>query len=397
MTDEQLTEINALYWTNEVSTKEIQEQFGLGSSLNRIIIPDTTGYACPNCGVGLRFRNRTDKSSEHLICLGCGHENRNKCRCDFCQRQRQERARQATEARQQQAIEDFKNLEQKYCKPEYVIRAISGLAQKEMEFLRSVVLHSRSDEPFDWGDICAEIGVSSERLFVKKLLDLKLLLEHPDRTLVPNSAVELELLVDRIQISGSQAMSTKEQRTFNEAAYHWQRVFGLSVLSVKDEETIKKLVTRYSLNWIKEAATITASKGIRYYTNYALAILRNWEKDGPPDHLSESEQYLQSDQPESDRSANSAVALVSQKEGESGQVNIMELRTFLVGSFNKEEFEILCYDLGFQYDDLRGESKEFKTHDFLHRLQLVGRLEKLFQHPEFKQRRNHNLVAPANR
>ena len=346
ITDELFAEINALYWANELSAKEIQERFGLGSSLNSIIIPIATNHSCPNCGVNLVFKNRTDKSSEHFICLGCGHANRSMCRCDFCQRQRQEQVRQAAEARQRQALEEFQKLEQKYCKPDYVIWAISGLVQKEADFLRCVILHSRSDKPFGWQDICAEIGVGSEKLFIKKLSSLKLLLEDPNGELVPNSAVKPELLINMAQSGGSQAVNLEAQRTFNEAAHHWQRMFRLDALSIKDEETVKKLITKYSLNWIKEAVNITASKGIRYYASYAAAILRNWDKDGPPDYLSESEQYLQSDQPISSEKSDEKAVATSQSERSSNQINIMELRAFLKGAFNKEEFEILCYDLG---------------------------------------------------
>ena len=196
--DEQLTELNLLYWESDSTIKVIQERLNLQKySSNRLlnfIIPKSTDEKCPNCLIELIYKNRSERKADEKICLGCGHQSRSWCRCAYCQKLEEQRRRQAEDARRQAAIEEFKKLQEQYCKQDYVEWAVTKLSRKEKIFLKSFIeVVQQSDEP-TWEEIRERAGVVSEKTYVEKLKKLKLLLVNLNQNLIINSALQLSML-----------------------------------------------------------------------------------------------------------------------------------------------------------------------------------------------------------
>lgn len=196
--DEQLTELNLLYWESDSTIKVIQERLNLQKySSNRLlnfIIPKSTDEKCPNCLIELIYKNRSERKADEKICLGCGHQSRSWCRCAYCQKLEEQRRSQAEDARRQAAIEEFKKLQEQYCKQDYVEWAVTKLSRKEKIFLKSFIeVVQQSDEP-TWEEIRERAGVVSEKTYLEKLKKLKLLLVNLNQNLIINSALQLSML-----------------------------------------------------------------------------------------------------------------------------------------------------------------------------------------------------------
>ena len=65
-------ELNRLYWDSDDSVGDIADRFDLSRrALYDVIEPQPTGYACPECGDELVFRNRTARDTGEAECLAC--------------------------------------------------------------------------------------------------------------------------------------------------------------------------------------------------------------------------------------------------------------------------------------------------------------------------------------
>ena len=49
LTRQQVAELSEFYWDTDVSTKELQDYFGLPRAVHRYINPLAAGEECPNC------------------------------------------------------------------------------------------------------------------------------------------------------------------------------------------------------------------------------------------------------------------------------------------------------------------------------------------------------------
>jgi hypothetical protein len=56
LTRQQVAELSEFYWDTDVSTKELQDYFGLPRAVHRYINPLAAGEECPNCSAVLYTR-----------------------------------------------------------------------------------------------------------------------------------------------------------------------------------------------------------------------------------------------------------------------------------------------------------------------------------------------------
>jgi tetratricopeptide (TPR) repeat protein len=101
--EESLAELNKIYWESDIAVKSIQEKFDVKrygySSIYSFVFPYLASEKCPNCFIDLVYKNRSAKASEDKICLGCGHQSRGWCACQYCKKIQEERKQQAERAR----------------------------------------------------------------------------------------------------------------------------------------------------------------------------------------------------------------------------------------------------------------------------------------------------------
>lgn len=198
MSDHKLTEINLLYWESEIAIKQIQEQVNLRfygcANLNKFIIPKSASERCPNCLIDLVYKSRSARNSDEKTCLGCGHQSRGWCRCDYCKLLEEERRQQAEKARRLAAIEEFRKLQEQYCNLDYVEWAVTKLSRRDKIFLKSYIEIVKSSDKPTWEDVCRRAGVVSQKTYVEKLQKLKLLLVNPNQNLIINSALQVSML-----------------------------------------------------------------------------------------------------------------------------------------------------------------------------------------------------------
>lgn len=370
--EEELTELNELYWKSDVTIKFIQEKFDLkrygSSNIYNFVFPETVDEKCPNCFIDLVYKSRSAKASQDKICLGCGHKSTGWCNCEYCKKVQEEQRKQAERIRYQSALEEFNKLKEQYCRHEYVEWAIIKLSRREKIFLKAFMeVIQNSDKP-TWEEICERAGVVSQKNYVEKLKKLKLLLVNPTNQLLINSAVELSMLeiesvrkispsirfdvfqrdnhtcqycgrtppevklvvdhlipvaqggtdiFENLVTSCEECNSGKSDKLIkdftggfnkeewskhirskrldilqkrrdklNEIQQHWTSLLGRRSLSERDNTAIYSFIESYEPDWIKLAIDIAVKKGIKDYVKYTAGILRNWAKDGPPEHLS---------------------------------------------------------------------------------------------------------------
>jgi len=198
LTPEQVSQVNSLYWDSDTSVKELQACFSLAAtgprSLNSVVIPTDAGMVCPNCLIEMVYKNRTARSAQERVCLGCGHQERGWCRCSYCTKREEERRRKAEEARRLAQLAEFRSLQERYCEAGYVEWAVGKLSRREKLFLRSFLELSPHGSVPCWQEICERAGVVAERTYVERLCSLKLLMIDPDGKVVSNSALEIDML-----------------------------------------------------------------------------------------------------------------------------------------------------------------------------------------------------------
>lgn len=67
--------INQLYWDSDRTVDEIVDELGIGrNTLYSAVRPQPAGASCPDCGEGLVFTNRSNRSSSTATCRTCGRE-----------------------------------------------------------------------------------------------------------------------------------------------------------------------------------------------------------------------------------------------------------------------------------------------------------------------------------
>ena len=207
LTKEQLEELSEFYWETDISTKELQNHFKLPSAIHRYILPLKSGTECPNCGHPMVFKSRTSRSSGEEVCCNCVHKGDHfySCRCDYCAALRETRRKQEEiereERRKQEEIEnkrlktkEYEELLEQAAKEEYVLWALAQLPRREKIFLRALLQLLEEDSSPTWEQICNRAGVVSHKRYVKKLINIHLLLSHPDGSLVTNPAVDVEMI-----------------------------------------------------------------------------------------------------------------------------------------------------------------------------------------------------------
>jgi hypothetical protein len=72
LTHQQVEELSQIYWDTDVSTKELQDHFGLLRAVHRYITPFTTGENCPNYSADLVYPSRSARGRGEKECRACG-------------------------------------------------------------------------------------------------------------------------------------------------------------------------------------------------------------------------------------------------------------------------------------------------------------------------------------
>lgn len=66
-------EANRLYWQTETPVAEIAERFDFSRrALYEVVAPLPAGAACPSCGQGLHYENRSARRDGQATCAECG-------------------------------------------------------------------------------------------------------------------------------------------------------------------------------------------------------------------------------------------------------------------------------------------------------------------------------------
>ena len=66
---------NELYWESDESVNQIADELDLSkSTLYGLIHPLAADVACPRCGAGMEYPNRTARDRGLVTCPACGHE-----------------------------------------------------------------------------------------------------------------------------------------------------------------------------------------------------------------------------------------------------------------------------------------------------------------------------------
>jgi tetratricopeptide (TPR) repeat protein len=194
------------YWNTTKSNSDIEFDHRIRPTgayrLATLVLPKPTETLCPNCSSEMFFRSRSDQSTKIAECLGCGHQSSGRCSCEYCSRRRQEENRireerqrqlrlQAEAAERKKAIEELERLEAKYCTVGHVDWALERLDRKEQSFLKALAENLQIDGQPDFTVICEKAGVVSEKAYLKKLKDLKLVFQDFDGHWLLNRAVDV--------------------------------------------------------------------------------------------------------------------------------------------------------------------------------------------------------------
>jgi len=199
LTRQQIDELSEFYWDTDVSTKELKDYFGLSKPVHRYITPLATGEECPNCSAVLVYPSRSARERGEKECRACGHASRGggwsyRCTCDYCSAAQAEEERRRSEVALQQALERYEEHRERVSTSEHVQWALSKLARRQKLFLQAFIQVVEESEQPTWEEICDRAGVVSERSYVTKLIQLGLLLKHPQRGVSANSVLTLGML-----------------------------------------------------------------------------------------------------------------------------------------------------------------------------------------------------------
>jgi hypothetical protein len=199
LTRQEVEELSEFYWETDISTKELQDYFGLSKSVHRYIIPLAAGEECPNCSAVLVYPSRSARQRDETECRACGHAGRShgwsyRCACDYCSTARAEEERRRSEEALQLAIQRYDEHRERVSTTKHVLWALPKLTRRQKLFLRSFMQVVEESEDPTWEEICDRAGVVSERSYVTKLVQLGLLLERPHRGVVANPVLTIEMI-----------------------------------------------------------------------------------------------------------------------------------------------------------------------------------------------------------
>ena len=199
LTRQQVEELSEFYWDTDVSTKDLQEYFGLSRAVHRYINPLASGEECPNCSAVLVYPSRSARDRSERECRACGHAGRGDrwsygCRCDSCSTARAEEERRCSEEALQLAIERYHEHRERVSTTKHVLWALSKLTRRQKLFLRSFMQVVEESENPTWEEICDRAGVVSERSYLTKLLQLGLLLDRPGGGILTNPVLTIEMI-----------------------------------------------------------------------------------------------------------------------------------------------------------------------------------------------------------
>lgn len=199
LTRQQVAELSEFYWDTDVSTKELQDYFGLPRAVHRYINPLAAGEECPNCSAVLVYPSRSARDRGEKECRACGHASRGGgwsygCACDYCGGARAEEERRRSEEALRLAIECYDEHKERVSTSKHVQWAMSKPTRRQKLFLRSFIQVVEESEHPTWEDICDRAGVVSERSYVTKLVQLGLLLDCPNGGILANPVLTIEMI-----------------------------------------------------------------------------------------------------------------------------------------------------------------------------------------------------------
>ena len=197
LTEEQQQELSEFYWDTDISVKELQNYFMLPSAVHRHILPLKSGVECPNCGHPMFFKSRSSRTLGEDVCCNCRHKGGRLswCRCDYCVTLKEEQRKQEELEKKRQEVKAYEDLLEKVVKEEHVHWALSRLSRREKLFFRSLLQFEERDSPiWEWEDICNNAGVISHKKYIKKLVNLSLILQSPDGYLLSNPAAAINMI-----------------------------------------------------------------------------------------------------------------------------------------------------------------------------------------------------------
>lgn len=194
LTREQLEEVSELYWDEEYSTTEIQSCYGITKPLHQIIIPQKSDEDCPNCSAKLVYTSRSSRTANRKTCLECPHKaNGWRCQCPHCTEIRQAEQKIVRQERLAREIQVYQEALASCSNDEYVEWAVSKLKRREKLVTRAILEEMKKDE-FSWKRVCLNAGVVSQENYISRLVQLKLILEHPVKGLIINPNLTLEFI-----------------------------------------------------------------------------------------------------------------------------------------------------------------------------------------------------------
>jgi tetratricopeptide (TPR) repeat protein len=187
-------ELDDFYWQTNISTAELKDYFDLPKAVHFYVTPLLSDTICPTCDWRLVYKSRTSKSSGDKCCENCGHSEAWFCRCQYCTNIREEKERQRKEELSRQKRAAFKARLEQVSSKDYIIWAVSQLNRREKIFARAFVEVVAETKTPTWGDISDRAKVVSHKKYVNKLLQLGLLLEHPDGGIIANPSLSLNMV-----------------------------------------------------------------------------------------------------------------------------------------------------------------------------------------------------------
>jgi hypothetical protein len=112
LTSQQVEELSEFYWDTDVSTKELQNYYGLSKPVHRYVTPRAADEECPNCSAVFVYPSRSARDRGEKECRTCRHAGRGGgwsygCACDYCSTARAEEECRHSEEALQQAIERY--------------------------------------------------------------------------------------------------------------------------------------------------------------------------------------------------------------------------------------------------------------------------------------------------
>ncbi len=194
LTPDMQRELDEFYWHTDIGAAELEEHFNLSKAARFFVTPLLTNTACPNCDWKLVYKTRSARKSGDQKCDNCDHIETRFCRCAHCTEMRGERERQRQEELHNQKRSAYESRLKETSSESWVSWALSKLNRRERIFLRAFIEVVTESESPTWECISDRAGVVSHKKYLGKLVNLGLLLEHPEGGIAANPSVNLELI-----------------------------------------------------------------------------------------------------------------------------------------------------------------------------------------------------------